>query len=141
MDHPSIDPHLPNDPDAPPESQETELPSRRDVKGFLNENLALRGSAILLGGWPLGLLSLIFADSAASGGDDAASYFFGFLGIFTLIGLSFAALFLAPFFAFIAIASLNTDSPKGKRKAIIAIVLSVASLIPVVAYFGPDLLS
>lgn len=147
MDHPSIDPHLPNDPqqpadpDAPQESQETELPPRRDFKRFFNENLALRGSTILLGGWALGLLSLIFADSVASGGDDAASYFFGFLGIFILIGMSFAAPFLAPLFAFIAIASLNTDAPKSKRKAIIAIVLSVASLIPVVAYFGLDLLS
>lgn len=147
MDHPSIDPHLPNDPRqpadpaAPQESQESELPPRRDFKRVLNENLALRGSAILLGGWALGLLSLIIADSAATSGDDAASYFFGFLGIFTFIGLIFTTLFLAPFFAFIAIASLDTDAPKGKRKAIIAIVFSIASLIPVVAYFGPDFLS
>lgn len=146
MDQPTIDPHLPNephqpvDPAAPQKSQESELPPRRDFKEVLNENFALKGSAILLGGWALGLLSLIFADSAASSGDDAASYFFGFLGIFTFIGLSFATFFLAPFFAFIAIGSLDTDAPKGKRKAIIAIVFSIASLIPVVVHFGPDLL-
>ncbi|OHO52382.1 hypothetical protein FQN05_12950 [Corynebacterium aurimucosum] len=152
MDQPTIDPHVPNepqqpaDPNAPKATQDpngpqapkaSELPPRRGWEGVFNEKLALWGSAILLAGWALGLLSLLIADSAASGTDDAASYMFGFLGIFTFIGLCIATPFLATLFAFIAIASLDSDVPERKRNARIALVLAILSIVPIVVYFGP----
>lgn len=140
MDQPSIDPHFPNEPQRPAEPKESELPPRRGLAGIFNEKLALWGSAILLGSWALGFLSLLLADSAASGPDGAASYMFGFFGLFAFIGLWFATPFLAPLFAFIAIASLDSDVPERKRNAIIALVLSIASVIPIVSHFAPNYL-
>ncbi len=146
MDQPTIDPHLPNEPQQPAEPnapkaaqdpKASELPPRRGWEGVFNEKLALWGSAILLAGWALGLLSLLIADSAASGTDDAVSFFFGFFGIFAFIGLCIATPFLATLFAFIAISSLDSDVPERKRNARIALVMAILSIVPIVVYFGP----
>ena len=149
MDQPTIDPHLPNEPqqpqtpnapqalNAPQESKASELPPRRGWEGVFNEKRALWGSAILLSGWALGFLSLLIADSSTSGTDDAVSFFFGFFGIFAFIGLCIATPFLATLFAFLALASLDSDVPERKRNARIALVLAILSIVPIVVYFGP----
>lgn len=133
MDQPTIDPHCPNEPQQPAEPKESEPPPRRGLAGVFNEKLALWGSAILLCSWALGYLILLIADSIAS--DIEEAYLFGLPGIVIFTVLRFTTPFLAPLFAFSAIASLSSDVPKRKRNAIIALVLSIASVIPNVAYF------
>ena len=133
MDQPSIDPHFPNEPQRPAEPKESELPPRRGLAGIFNEKLALWGSAILLCSWALGYLILLIADSIAS--DIEEAYLFGLPGILIFMVLRFTTPILAPLFAFSAIASLSSDVPERKRNAIIALVLSIATVIPNVAYF------
>ncbi|TRX61643.1 hypothetical protein [Corynebacterium hiratae] len=133
MDQPSIDPHFPNEPQRPAEPKESEPPPRRGLAGVFNEKLALWGSANLLGSWALGYLILLIADSIAS--DIEEAYLFGLPGIFIFMVLRFTTPFLAPLFAFLALASLSSDVPERKRNAIIALVLSIATVIPNVAYF------
>ncbi|PMC71552.1 hypothetical protein CJ201_03975 [Corynebacterium aurimucosum] len=127
-----MDPHFPNEPQRPAEPTESELPPRRGLAGIFNEKLALWGAAILLCGWALGFLILLIADSIAS--DIEEAYLFGLPGIVIFTVLRFTTPFLAPLFAFLALMSLSSDVPERKRNAIIALVLSIATVIPNVAY-------
>lgn len=113
-----------------PEEQSPE--GRRGLARFFNETLALKGTIVVLCGWAIGYVSLFIADLM----DDDASFLFGFLGLFILLGLLLAMFVLTPLFAFLAIVALSSDDPTRKKTGTITLVLLAVALAPIIVYYS-----
>ncbi|MCG7276632.1 hypothetical protein [Corynebacterium singulare] len=118
---------------AEPNRPEEQSPERRrGLARFFNETLALKGTIVVLCGWAIGYGSLFIADLV---GDDA-SFLFGFLGLFILIGLLLAMFVLTPLFAFLALAALLSDDPARKKTGTITLVLLAVALVPIIVHYS-----
>lgn len=117
------------EPNRPEEQSPAE---RRGLARFFNETLALKGTIVVLCGWAIGYVSLFIADLM----DDDASFLFGFLGLFILLGLLLAMFVLTPLFAFLAIVALSSDDPARKKTGTITLVLLAVALAPIIVYYS-----